>query len=445
MARTLIYSGIRRALEPDGSMYAVLQRASRSYLPWAEFLKLDLPPEMTPEETWDLLQRIDHSVGIDIPVPDLEGNEYWYVRTHELADSFSRLQCLCRVDSELHRRLMNTRSRRIIVRTRIDETIAAGLLDGLDINTDEAYELLQLDRHPRTPEQRIIRNTLAAIDRLGELTNEPFTPALFERLRRMLLVGVEPGSWASTKARRGLIHKDYPEAMVRQAAEIQLRRISDYANHTTGDDYDHPAFRALLLPDLFRVYRPLPDMNSQVGRLAYRLYTLKAGLPVLGMIALSRVKLRWKDGALRSAIVRTGPEEYFQEREREGANLTDYATMTVHMALQGLADLEEAQLPLEQRDEELRTLLEQDPDLNHRQRSILGRALRRPDAEFRIAYHKTNHRIVYATARADLLELVDRGYLEQRTRGRAFVFVPRPGLRDLIENAGTSGGATLTP
>ena len=434
MSPSVIYSGIRRALAPGESMYLVLQRASRAHLPWSEFLTLDLPPEMSVSESWDLLERVQRSVGIEIPVPDFEGNEYWYVRTHQITDALCRLQCRCRSDSSLHRRLSTTRGRRTVTRTRIDETIAAAQMDGLDIARDEAYALLQLDLKPRTGTQRIVRNTLTAIGELDTLVDKPFTPELFERLRETLLAGVEPGSWQVTEPRRGLVSQDFADDAVRAGSDIQLRRICDYANHQTGDEYDHPVFRALLLPDLFRVYRPLPDMNSQVGRLVYRLYALKADLPVLGMIPLSHVKLAWAEGTLDSPFVHYGPEEYFEGRAHAGTDLTDYATQAVALALTGLATIQSQQDRLEQRDAELRDLLQRDPELNHRQRSVLGRALRNPQAEFRIAYHKTTHSIVYATARADLLELVERGYLEQQTRGRAFVFVPRPRLREFIEH-----------
>ena len=75
-----------------------------------------------------------------------------------------------------------------------------------------------------------------------------------------------------------------------------------------------------------------------------------------------------------------------------------------------------------QTDERMLAALQNDPSLNHRQRSILSRAIQHPDADFSIGYHRINHNIAYATARADLLALVDKGYLVQQQRQKAFVF-----------------------
>ena len=85
-----------------------------------------------------------------------------------------------------------------------------------------------------------------------------------------------------------------------------------------------------------------------------------------------------------------------------------------------------------QRDAELRSTLERSVALNYRQRSIIAGALSNPEAEFRIREHQTAHNVVYATARADLLDLVNRGYLRQEQRGRAFVFRAEPNLAERL-------------
>jgi Fic family protein len=414
-------------------MYSLMHRAHRACLSWDEFLELDLPGEMTPLETWDLLQRVGRSMGIDLPIPDLEGNQYWYLRTHEIADAVAWLQCVCRSDSQLHRALTTRQNRPVLVASRAEETIAAALLDGLDISYEEGHSLLSAKRVPRTGSERLVLNTLNAMDSVSSLIDEPFSPALLERLRQMVLDSVEPGSYPTRTPRMGLIRVTYSDDRVHAAAEQQLRYICDYANNLTGDPYDPPACRALLLPDLFRVYRPLPDMNAQVGRLAFRLYTLKAGLPVLGMIALSRIKLAWEEGTLATPTVGPPPAQYFHGREHAHMDLTDYFTIVLKMALAGLNDITVQLRRLAERDDELKALLRRDSRLNHRQRAVLSHALATPDAEFRIAHHQTAHGVVYATARADLLELVEEGYLEQQERGRAFVFVPLPDLRHIIE------------
>lgn len=433
MSESELFGQLAALLAEGGPVRDLLRRSSRAYLTWDQFLAMRLPGQMSPVQTWELLKVVDHATGIDLPIPDLEGRTYWYLRTHDIADSVGRIQCLCRTDSSLYRRLTATQNRRVLVHSRIDETLAAAQLDGLEISEEQGYELLRSSRAPRNNTERIVRNTLTALDELDDLIGEPFSFDLLMHLRSLLLAGLSVDTWRTTEARMGLMPSEYSDEQVRQGAERQLAYICDYANHVAGDPHDHPVMRALLLSDMFRFYRPLPCMNSQVGRLAFRLYALKAGLPVLGMLPISRAKLSWEDDTLVSSTVTLRPTQYFEAHRHFGTDLTGYMTLAVQLALTALQDLHWQIDEMERQDEELRALLQQDPTINHRQRSVLGRALRNPTAEFRIATHKTTHSVVYATARADLLDLVERGYLEMVTRGRAFVFVPKPGMRAKLE------------
>lgn len=56
--------------------------------------------------------------------------------------------------------------------------------------------------------------------------------------------------------------------------------------------------------------------------------------------------------------------------------------------------------------------------LNHRQLALLGHALRNPRAEYTFGSHQRSHKIAYATARSDLLELAELGFLDQSAPGR---------------------------
>ncbi len=80
----------------------------------------------------------------------------------------------------------------------------------------------------------------------------------------------------------------------------------------------------------------------------------------------------------------------------------------------------------------IRSLLRDHRGLNHRQKELLRHALKHPRYPYSIEGHRRSHNVAYATARADLLDLADRGLLDREKEGRRYVFVAPKDLRGRI-------------
>jgi Fic family protein len=72
--------------------------------------------------------------------------------------------------------------------------------------------------------------------------------------------------------------------------------------------------------------------------------------------------------------------------------------------------------------------------INHRQSALLLNALKNPGKHFTIEMHRRSHGTSYQTARADLLMLVEGGFLEQFREGKAFVFISAPNLQGRLRS-----------
>lgn len=66
------------------------------------------------------------------------------------------------------------------------------------------------------------------------------------------------------------------------------------------------------------------------------------------------------------------------------------------------------------------------PNLNYRQIALLQHAVKHAGAVYTIESHKNSHNVVRATARADLFDLTERGYLNKRKLTRRFIFEAVP-------------------
>ena len=79
------------------------------------------------------------------------------------------------------------------------------------------------------------------------------------------------------------------------------------------------------------------------------------------------------------------------------------------------------------------------PGLNHRQRALLGRALRHPGDRYTYRGHANSHGVVLQTARADLLHLTSLGLLDAGFEGRRRVFISPDDLGARLRAGDTAG------
>lgn len=417
----------------DENFQLLLNTMRRRSVPWDEFLSYPQPRNISPLDTWNVLGQLGRYAGVPVPIPDYDGNHYWYRRTHEIDDAAIRIVSACQTGSRLHRVMNAAAGQHFVVKSQVEETVAAAQLDGLEIDVAEAEALLRLTRRPQTAAEQLLTNTFSAFEELPAFIDAPFSEELFVHMQGSLVEGVDLHALPVRAASKGLVHaaRDWNPDDQTQYGARQMRLIADYLNGRSSDADDLVFLRGELAADSFRYYHPLGLVSSQVGRLAGRLFALKNGLPGLLLLSLSKMKTDWESGLITPPHVTYDAVSYAEVYKRSPFDLTAEHTLLMQLALIALEETRSTIERWQHRDDEMRQLLHEESQLNQRQRSILGRAFRNPDAEFRIRYHQRNHGIHYTTARRDLLELVERGYLVVDQPGKAFVFRRGPRLDDL--------------
>jgi Fic family protein len=150
---------------------------------------------------------------------------------------------------------------------------------------------------------------------------------------------------------------------------------------------------------------------------------LKRGYWLMEYIAISRVILRQ----------RSRYERAFLYSEMDDCDCSYFLTFHLHAIERALQELWEYIERQAKEDEVLRARLSEDHGLNYRQRAVVARALRDGTSSFTIESHRASHNVSYGTARNDMLELAERGYLSHRRQGRrTYVFSPAPDIRDRL-------------
>jgi Fic family protein len=417
----------------DPAFASLAEEAVRDYIDWDELTCRPLPAGLSAADMWRLLTLLRRFGATRFPIRDLRGRTWWYTMTREANLCVDAIERYCRSDSAVHRAVLHRHGRRLLVASRIREAIAVCRLDGVDISAEEAEHLLLSGRAPQTATERLVANTHALLYEVDDLGDEPFSPELLQGLYDRLLDGVDVTKLDRRPTRHGFTDRVETEPVTPEVLERVVREYCAYANGRTGDPSEPVAMKAHALVNTGHYWEFFPEFSGIIGRCVFRLYATKQDYPVLGYLPISSMYLAWVEGHMSSSLVRFTSLEDPRSQSDTDVDYTPDALTYLQLTVAALDELLTSIEHVRRRDAEIRTVLEHDVEINYRQRSVIARALAHPTREFRIREHQTSHNVVYATARADLLDLVERGYLVQEARGRAFVFLPAPDLTQRLD------------
>ena len=418
--RPLAASDVERiiAVVSRNDVRHALLRSTATPVPIESLSDLPLPEGLTHEQTLDLLTALQRLAAIYSPIPDREGRMHWFVQTHRIRRSLSTIDQHCTTYSQLHERVISRSGARFVVQSNVDETVATARLDGVDVDYETAKDLLLMRRQPRTIEERLVVNHYRLSEELQGLVDRPWTLATLIDLYSQLTYGI-PSHLTRT-----------PSGVDRSTEDAVVRGLCSYANAAHLQSCTHPAVVALIIRAVTAYWDLFPAWNGMMSRILFRFAALKTGYPVLGYLPISRSELMLQEavGPRPTAPVPGPPVLDSWQETNSTAWLDTQLSLVVH-ALHQLGSRMERAAAI---DEAVQRELREDETLNHRQRSIIGRALRIPDATFRIGYHRSTHGIGYATAHRDFAELVDKGYLTESFEGRMKVFRAGPELEHRV-------------
>lgn len=425
------------ALVTDARFASIRRRAEHHPLTWDEFVLLPQPPGPTPRQIWELLTVLRRHTAVKLPeyAVDTLGRRGWYSLTRSMRGDLADIDRRCSRDSWLAETLQSNAATHFVVAAHVNAALTAVGEDGVSIGPKRANELLLGERRPRTAEEQLLLNTHRVMWELEELAGQRCTPELIRSIHARVAEdapqrspsppGLGIGGWEITSL----------------DADATLQYVARFVNEEGVDPEDHPIAYALGLLITFTTGQPLPSWNGLMSVLLTRLLFLRSRLPVVAMIPIARVYRAWQNGvivppivpvALHDALIPVGDEFDF----------TLYVATVIHLTRMELDATEAAIRRALAGDQTMTRALAADRRVNHRQRGVLSAALSEPESVFRIDSHQRLYRVAYSTARADLLGLVDLGFLAQERRGQAFVFTPVVGFRQRVRDLTVSSTST---
>jgi Fic family protein len=391
------------------------------YLHWDELRHRPLPAEITHRQWWTLikLSRILRRV----PITSVDGVEFSF----GMPDTVQRLVHEVDRDASGRIELPEDISKpglrdRYVASSLIEEAIRSSQLEGASTTRAVAKEMLRTQREPRDVSERMIVNNFRAMEWIRAHVQEPLTRAKIFELHAIMTadtLDVEDGGGRFRRDDELIRVHDLSTGEVvhvpppAESLPARMTALCKLANGSSRDDeFIHPVVRAILVHFAVAYDHPFVDGNGRTARALFYWSMLRQGYWLTEFISISR--------AIQKA--RTQYDRAYLYTETDGNDTTYFVLNQLKMLRSAIDELTRY---LERKTREVREVESQirnRDDLNHRQIILLGHVLRNPDARLTIEGHQTSHRVVYQTARTDLLGLVKRGFLAQTKQGKQLVF-----------------------
>ncbi|GAB2743699.1 Fic family protein [Amycolatopsis magusensis] len=409
--------------------YRPINISQAPYLPWDE-LRFRAPPEGFDVEEWWLATRLRrNSVLRQIPLADVQGEPFAYALPDEVLRLSEEITRNASGQISISEQVTDHDTRdRYLISSLIEEAITSSQLEGASTERSVAKEMLRSGREPVTVSERMIVNNYHAMTRIGELRDEELTPELICEIHRIVTEGTLENPAASGRFQSPdeerinvldetdkLLHRPPPAELLPE----RMAKLCDFANGETGSAYLPPVLRALTIHFMIGYEHPFEDGNGRTARTLFYWSMLNQGFWLTEFLTVSK-------------ILRKAPARYarsFLHTEQDTNDLTYFFLYHLDVLKRAIEDLQQH---LSAKMEEAR-LIQQSlatlpGEFNHRQVAVLDNAVKNPGQNYTARSHGRSHRVSEETARKDLGQLEERGFLLRVKAGKKFAWLPAPGL-----------------
>jgi len=399
------------------------------YLHWEEVKRREPPSNFSREEWWLLTKFFRQPLFKGGPLKDAQGKWFKYALPDPAQALLHQIDRKAGGMISMPDEIINPDTRdRYLISSLMEESIRSSQIEGAATTRAAAKEMLRSRREPRNEGEQMVLNNFRALELIRSVKDQALTPDLIFQLHRMLTEGTLDKAEMAGRFRGvedhirvedhygQLLHVPPPVDQL----EGRLKAMCEFANDVEPSKFLHPVVRAIILHFWLAYDHPFVDGNGRCARALFYWSILRQGYWLFEFISISE-------------IVYKAPVQYqraFLYTETDDNDLTYFIHYHLELIQKAIEDLHRYLRRKAGEARRLETQLKESLLLNHRQRAILGHALRHPGHTYSIESHRRSHNVVYQTARTDLLDLVKRGFLESFKGGRAMLFRPS---RDLFK------------
>lgn len=327
----------------------------------------------------------------------------------------------------------NTDKNYYLISSIMEEAIASSQMEGASTTRRIAKDMLRKQLKPTNKSQQMIVNNYETISKILKNKQEGFTKeglldihrsianktldnpedeGVFRRNDDIFVVDGITGFVAHTPPSYNEIDK-------------MIEDLCEFANKDNSDNFIHPIIKGIIIHFVLAFIHPFVDGNGRTARSLFYWYMIKKGYWLTEYLSISRIIYTNKKGY----------EKAFQYTENDGNDLSYF--IQYHLDVMKRA-FEELKKYLQRKIDEQQNIIKfvGISNINERQRYVLRNISESKRTMFTPKELATQFDISARSARTDLQELVEMGYLSATNLNkRAIGYIKSDQFEELIQNS----------
>lgn len=292
----------------------------------------------------------------------------------------------------------------------MEEAIYSSKMEGASTTRIVAKDMLRKKKSPQNKSQQMIVNNYNTIQYIVEHKDEPLTEELLLTIHRLMTEKTLENSEDAGRFRTNdkvvvadMVEGDiiYTPPSFQEIPEF-VESLCDFFNNDNPRTFIHPIVRGVIVHFMLAYMHPFVDGNGRTARALFYWYMLKEGYKLTEYMSISRVIAKSKSNY----------EKAFRYVENDGNDMgyfVAYNLRALEISFQQLRDY----IQRKQREKRAASSFMMAGNINQRQALILQRLKEEPDTIFTVKDVQDQFSISSMTARKDLSDLVQQGYLTE--------------------------------
>ena len=292
----------------------------------------------------------------------------------------------------------------------MEEAIYSSKMEGASTTRIIAKDMLRKKKSPQNKSQQMIVNNYNTIQYIVEHKDEPLTEELLLTIHRLMTEKTldNPEDAGHFRTNDNVVVADMVEGDViytppsfQEIPEF-VESLCDFFNNDNPRTFIHPIIRGIIVHFMLAFMHPFVDGNGRTARALFYWYMLKEGYKLTEYMSISRVIAKSK----------ANYEKSFRYVEHDGNDMGYFVAYNLGALEKSFHQLRDY-IQRKRREKRAASSFMMAGNINQRQALVLQRLKEEPDTIFTVKDVQDQFSVSSMTARKDLSDLVQQGYLTE--------------------------------